>query len=218
MASWNFVSKLNFAAQQLVNLWKRWFSRILPYQPMKGDEEILNNEYSEGYWDYLRGSSELPRFCVVAGYCHYFKEGGSILEIGCGEGILQEKLNPSQYSRYVGVDISAEAISRASSKQSDKISFIVSDASSFSPDEKFDIVVFNECLEYFDDPLSLVKDYESFLKNNGLFIVSMFVGTDTVRTKRIWKLIESSYILNETAKVTTKTGYSWIIKVFNPLK
>ena len=200
------------------NTWKWWVSTMLPYQPMDGDKDLLDAEYSAGVWDYLRELNELARFSVVVGYCHYFKDKGAILEIGCGEGILQERLCPLKYSRFVGVDISAKAIKQASQKQDHKNLFIREDARTWNPTERFDLIVFNECLEYFDDPLGLVKRYEQFLQENGIYIVSMFVGRDTSRTKRIWRTLESVYAVEAETRVTTEPGYTWVVKVFTPAK
>jgi len=74
-------------------------------------------EYVRGQWNYIKQLDELARYSVIVGYCCYFRPGGTILDIGCGEGILQERLSPCQYSRYVGIDICAEAIRRALPKQ-----------------------------------------------------------------------------------------------------
>jgi 2-polyprenyl-3-methyl-5-hydroxy-6-metoxy-1,4-benzoquinol methylase len=202
--------------KRMLRMFKRWLSATLPYQPMDGKKEVLDAEYLGGKWDYLRCLNELARFSVVAGYCHHFREKGTILEVGCGEGILQERLCPSKYSRYVGVDISTEAIERASRKQDGKTLFFREDARIYRPDERFDVIVFNECLEYFDDPLSILQRYEHFLAEDGIYVVSMFVGTDTVRTKRIWKMLESLYIAETQTQVSTARGYSWIVKVFKP--
>ena len=211
-------SQLKGFKETVVNSSKRWLSMLLQYRSMKGGREVLEAEYLSGAWDYLRNLNELPRFYVVAGYCHYFKKLGTILEVGCGEGILQERLDRSKFSRYVGVDISEEAIRRASRKQDEKTLFLREDASSFKPSENFDVIIFNECLEYFDDPLELVRRYERFLREDGIYIVSMFAGLDTARTKRIWKMLESVYSSEAETRVSTKSNYSWIIKVFVPSK
>jgi 2-polyprenyl-3-methyl-5-hydroxy-6-metoxy-1,4-benzoquinol methylase len=218
MELYKISSNYSLVAKRMVRMWKRWLSAILPYQPMNGAKKILDTEYSSGLWDYLRGVNELVRFSVVVGYCHYFKKGGAILEIGCGEGILQERLCPSKYTRYVGVDISSEAIKRATHRQDEKTFFVREDASLYTPNERFDVIIFNECLEYFDNPLSLVQRYETFLEPDGVYIVSMFVGIDTVRTKRIWKMLEAVYTVETKTQVTTMPGYSWIIKVFKPAR
>jgi SAM-dependent methyltransferase len=202
--------------KRVVNLCKRGLSALLPYRPMDGRRQALDAEYSNGLWDYLREVEELSRFSVVVGYCHHLKNRGSILEIGCGEGILQERLNKILYSRYVGVDISPEAISRAAHKADENTWFIAEDANSYVPNERFDIIIFNECLEYFANPLSLVRRYESFLKDDGIYIVSLFVGVDTARTKKIWKMLDSIYPSETETRVSNKKKYTWMIKVYMP--
>ena len=192
----------------------RWLSTLLPYQPMTGGRDLLNAEYAKGDWDYLRHLTELSRFSVVAGYCHYFHPGAKILEIGCGEGILQERLYSASYERFVGVDISDEAIRRASQKEDEKTIFVREDATVYIPNDTFDIIVFNESLEYFRDPLSTVQRYQHFLEPTGIFIISMFVGMETVRTKRICKLLETVYRPKAETTVSTQSGYSWVIKVY----
>ncbi len=216
MKYYQIRNALSFTTKPVINLWKRWLSIILPYQPMKGGRAVLDSEYSRGKWDYLRDLDELSRFSVIVGYCHHLKPAGTILEIGCGEGILQERLCPSGYARYVGVDVSEEAIRRAAHKQNEKTCFVREDASIYSSEERFDLIVFNECLEYFDDPLGAVRRYERFLEQDGFYIVSMFAGIDTLRTRRIWKALESAYTPAAETRVSTKPGYSWIIKVFTP--
>jgi 2-polyprenyl-3-methyl-5-hydroxy-6-metoxy-1,4-benzoquinol methylase len=203
---------------RFANAWKRALSSVLPYQPMPGGSEVLDREYSGGEWDYLRELDELSRFSVIAGYCHCLKPHGSILEIGCGEGILQERLDAAKHSRFIGVDISAAAISRAAHKQNERTTFVAADASSYCPDEAFDVIIFNECLEYFTDPVGLVRRYERFLKPGGTFIVSMFVGLDTTRTARIWRMLMPVYRVAAGTSVTNHRGYTWVIKVLSPAK
>lgn len=160
----------------------------------------------------MKQIGELARYSVIAGYCHTFKEGGTILDLGCGEGILQERLCYTRYSRYVGVDISAEAIGKTFSRDCEKTLFVQADISDYSPDGGFDIVIFNECLYYLRDPLCAVNRYVSFLEEGGLLIVSMYVRENN---NRIWKMLEKSWdILDEVLVVNKTAGYSWIIKVF----
>ena len=183
---------------------------------MDGRRNVLEAEYARGTWDYLRGPEEVSRFSVVVGYCRYFNSQGSILEIGCGEGILQERLDGGRHRRYLGVDISAEAIARAARRQNSSTSFVVEDAQVFCPDEPFDVIVFNECLEYFADPLGLVRRYERFLAPGGIYIVSIFAGIDTTRSRKIWRMLESVYRGQAATRVTNEAGYTWTVKVFRP--
>lgn len=193
---------------------RRGLSLVLPYRKMRGGREKMDSDYAHGKWDYLRGIGELGRFSILVGYCHFLKPGGRILEIGCGEGILQERLDPARYSRYVGIDISAEAVQRAAANA--KATFLCADAAVWQPEEVFDLVVFNECLEYFDDPLAVVRRYEPALAPGGAFLVSMFTGVETARTLRIWRWLESVYAVADSTRVTNKAGISWILKVLKP--
>jgi 2-polyprenyl-3-methyl-5-hydroxy-6-metoxy-1,4-benzoquinol methylase len=201
----------------MMNAVRRGLSLVLPYRRMRGGREKMDSDYAHGKWDYLRGLGELGRFSILVGYCHFLKPGGRILEIGCGEGILQERLDPARYSRYVGVDVSAEAIQRAAGNE--KTTFVCADATVWQPTEEektFDLIVFNECLEYFDDPLAVVRRYEPALAPGGTFLVSMFTGVETARTVRIWRWLEAVYTVEDATRVTNKAGLSWILKVLKP--
>lgn len=201
----------------MINAVRRGLSLVLPYRRMRGGREKMDSDYAHGKWDYLRGLDELGRFSVLVGYCHFLKPGGRILEIGCGEGILQERLDPARCSRYVGVDVSAEAVRRANARAGDgKTVFVCADAALWQPEETFDLVVFNECLEYFDDPLAVVRRYEPALAPGGAFLVSMFTGVETARTLRIWRWLESVYAVADATRVTNRAGLSWILKVLIP--
>jgi 2-polyprenyl-3-methyl-5-hydroxy-6-metoxy-1,4-benzoquinol methylase len=202
--------------KRLYRLAKRWASAILPYRPTDGRN--LNAEYARGDWSYLRNDSELARFYVISGYIQHYSPNARVLEIGCGEGILQERLCTGTFSRYLGVDISTEAIAKANAKANDRISFLAADANTFTPGEQFDVVVFNECLEYFRDPLAAVRRYESALTKNGVMIVSMFAGVETMRTNKIWKVLRTRYRFRQETQVGTTSGYVWNIKVTTPVR
>lgn len=198
----------------MIKALQRGLSLVLPYRRMRGGREKMDSDYAHGKWDYLRGIEELGRFSLLVGYCHFLKPGGRILEIGCGEGILQGRLDPARYSRYVGVDVSAEAIQRARSDE--KTAFVRADAAVWEPGEAFDLIVFNECLEYFDDPLAVVRHYEPSLAPGGAFLVSMFAGVETARTLRIWRWLESVYAVEDATRVTNRAGLTWVLKVLRP--
>jgi 2-polyprenyl-3-methyl-5-hydroxy-6-metoxy-1,4-benzoquinol methylase len=134
-----------------------WLSRLMPHPYIHATKEKWETQYARGWWDYLGQMDQLGRYSVIAGYCNYIKPGGSILDLGCGEGILQEKMRAYGYSRYVGVDLSAEAIAGASNRRDDKTSFIAADAETYKPECSFDVIVFNELLYYLQDPVGLMR-------------------------------------------------------------
>ena len=64
-------------------------------------KEVWESQYLNGDWIYLRQLEQLARYSVIVGYRQYFKHGCSILDVGCGEGILQEKLSAHGYSGHI---------------------------------------------------------------------------------------------------------------------
>ena len=90
-------------------------------------------QYAAGKWDYLAELSELSRFSILAGYICHLKPGGAVLDTGCGQGALLRRLPSDSYSRYVGIDLSASAISVASKHQNERSTFLAADCENYSP-------------------------------------------------------------------------------------
>jgi 2-polyprenyl-3-methyl-5-hydroxy-6-metoxy-1,4-benzoquinol methylase len=209
------LRKLRQAAKLSIAAGKRLATNLLPYSPIPGGRDLLEQQYARYVLHAMWSLNELPRFGIVTAYCRFFRDGGSILDIGCGEGMLQERLCSTSYSRYLGVDISQEAVNRALARATERVSFVREDAAVFTPDERFDVIIFNECIYYFDDPVAVARHYEQFLNEDGIFIISMFVG-DTARTRKVWKMLDRVYRIRAASRVTTKPGFTWIVKVYSP--
>ena len=96
-------------------------------------------------------------------------EEKSILEAGCGCGILANLLKSSNY---VGVDLDKEAIEFAR-KTIDWGDFFVEDLTSFDLQRKFEVVFSNNVLEHFfrKDRATVLKQLDLHLEKNGLLIL-----------------------------------------------
>jgi SAM-dependent methyltransferase len=189
-------------------------SAVLPYAQMVADKQALDKQYASGEWDYLRNMDELPRFSIVAGYCTFLKPSARILELGCGDGALPDRIGRGRYRQFLGVDISAEAIRRAARNEDESTKFLCRDARCYAPEQEFDIIVFNEVLEYFEDPAGTVRRYERLLAVDGFFVVSMFRGIETARTTHIWRRLDTRYKAQAQSIIYTKRDHSWVIKVY----
>jgi len=183
---------------------------------MQGGRELLDAEYRRGVWDYLASDLELPRFGVVAGYCIRFGKGGRLLEIGCGEGLLAERIGLGRYGEFVGIDISATAVARARARGLPDATFIAADAAVVEPGGDFDVIVFHEVLEYFDDPVALVRRYDRWLRDSGVLVVSQYAAPDQVRTRRIWRKLERHYRPEHQVRVSGGRQWTWVVKVLRP--
>ncbi len=177
-------------------------------------KEAWEEQYRKGGWDFMRRLDEVARYSVIAGFLHHLKPGGSVLDVGSGEGLLADHLRPLGYSRFLGVDLSEAAIAQAAGRMDAKTSFAAADAESYTPPGRWDAIVFNECVYYFNDPVGSVRRYEAFLEEGGVFIVSTF------RSRRadviVKRLLESCRLLEETA-VSNAKG-TWVVRVLAPTR
>jgi 2-polyprenyl-3-methyl-5-hydroxy-6-metoxy-1,4-benzoquinol methylase len=204
------------------NFLEKQFSGLIQYGDRrwgKGDspraKEVWEAQYQNGMWDSLNGLGQVGRYSMIAGYLQHFKQGGILLDVGCGEGILQENLRSSSYSRYVGVDISGDAIKRASQRKDDRTSFVEADAISYCPNELFDAIIFNEVLYCIEQPFEVCHRYESYLKKGGIFVSSLFGLSE--RAHGVRKCLKDKYvILDEVIVKNTATSKYWICTVFKP--
>ena len=174
--------------------------------------QVWDAEYLNKKWDCLSGIDELAHYSVIAGYIDYLKPGGSILDIGCGSGILQKRLKSYFYNKYVGIDVSIEAINKAAQNKDDKTFFIIADGNDYIPAGLFDVIVFNESLYYFYGPLAVLNRYDRYLKPGGIYIISMYA---TFRTLKIWQKIRKVYKVIDETRITNKAGISYTCRILS---
>lgn len=176
-------------------------------------QEIWDSEYAAGEWSDLAHLEELARYSVIAGYIQFFNPGGSVLDVGCGEGILLQRLNSEAYGRYVGIDVSQAAIDRAEKREDHQIHFAQADAEKYVPSESFDAIIFNEVLYILDQPLDVVQRYESWLRPGGIFIISFY--EKSMRALAVNNRLKERYNSMDEVRVSTRSD-TWIIDVFTP--
>ena len=160
-------------------------------------KEKWNEEYISGTWDYLSQSDEAGRYAVIIGYIRRYAPKGGILDLGCGAGELWNWLTEEERKRYLGVDISSEAIKLARRKRPE--SFCEGDVGTFKPKQKYDIIVLNEVLYYIPNPLQVINDCFENLTESGTIIISMFIYPD--KRDGEYKIVDQ--ILRQLDKNTT---------------
>jgi SAM-dependent methyltransferase len=175
--------------------------------------EIWEAQYRSGQWSFLRELDQMTRYSVIAGYVQTLKRDGHFLDVGCGEGLLLERLCGTAYSKFVGIDISETAIERAQEKHYPRSLFACVDAREFVAAENFDAIIFNEVLYYFPDPLGMSRKYCDWLKPGGLLITSLYGRSD--RARAIARLLKKTYRSIDEVEISSH-GKRWIIDVFSP--
>jgi 2-polyprenyl-3-methyl-5-hydroxy-6-metoxy-1,4-benzoquinol methylase len=213
------VSTQNVSRYALLEHAARWL-KLLVDRGRRSDgllqsAQTWEAQYAAGRWDFLAELSELARFSVLAGYICHLKPGGSVLDTGCGHGVLLRRLPVSCYSKYVGIDVSGSAISVAQEHGNERGTFLAADCEEYSPAEQFDVIVFNEVLCCLRDPLRTVERYARSLNPGGLLLVSLCTaarGSATIqrRLKRAYATVDEVRVVHSGRKV------SWVCTALRP--
>jgi 2-polyprenyl-3-methyl-5-hydroxy-6-metoxy-1,4-benzoquinol methylase len=213
------VSSQNVGRHALLEHAARWL-KLLVDRGRRSDgllqsAQTWEAQYAAGRWDYLGQLSELARFSVLAGYICHLKPDGTVLDTGCGQGVLLRRLPISCYSKYVGIDLSSSAISVAREHGNERSTFFAADCEEYSPVEQFDVIVFNEVLCCLRDPLRTVERYMRSLNPDGLLLVSLCTaarGSSTIlgRLKRAYATVDEVRVVHGARKV------SWVCTAMRP--
>jgi len=175
-----------------------------------------NRQYTSSAWRYLSGLEQTPRYAVIEAWRRRLKPSGSVLDLGCGEGVLFEHIAADEGVDYTGVDLAQAAIDAAAHKIRDAACerFVCADLATFEPPagSAFDVIVFNEVLYYLADPVAIVRRYRGVLAAGGLVIVSVFHTN-----RRTWKAVDRSLAgtrLQTTFLRDFASGKGWYLGVY----
>jgi SAM-dependent methyltransferase len=198
-----YVKEVGFASEVLAAI----------ASPPKVPVATWRDEYADGEWSRLHQIGELGHYSVIAGYFGRFKPGGSVLDVACGEGVLHHHLKPYRYARYLGIDFVPEAIAVAAETTDQNADFDVADAARYATEQKFDAIIFNECLYYFDDPMAVLHRYADFLEDGGVFIISNY---SCLYNLRMIRSIRQHFDVDHEVSVINRDGISWTVQLARP--
>jgi 2-polyprenyl-3-methyl-5-hydroxy-6-metoxy-1,4-benzoquinol methylase len=170
----------------------------------------LDYQYKNGGWAWLGKLNELGHHQVLAGYFNYLKKGGSILDMGCGEGLLHDSIGKGNYNRYEGVDLSGEAAKIGNEKRGDELTkFYQGNMDNYVPKGKFDVIAINEALYFSANPLKCVQHLEAFLAEDGFFLISMLYP----KGDEIWEQLNKEYVFLDENLVTNIEKTAWMCRI-----
>jgi len=171
-----------------------------------------NKQYKKGRWNSLKKPIESSRYLTIKKFIEtYGKNQPSILDLGSGEGVLNEYLDINSYDYFLGMDFSKVSIKKANSKQFPKSNFIEADIHYFTPKRKFDIIIFNEAFYYVQEleKENVLQRLLNYLEDNGVLIVSMYrEGTGC------WEYFKNLQQLNHILVTTDQEKTYWKIGAY----
>ncbi|MCW2986143.1 MAG: class SAM-dependent methyltransferase [Conexibacter sp.] len=176
---------------------------VLPYRKRWVlSSEDWDREYGGGVLDYYGDLRELARYSVLVGYIRNHPGTPSILDVGCGVGLLRERLPDGEVGRYVGIDPSAVAIEQAQGRGWRDAEFVVG-ATPETELGTFDVIVANEVLYYVDDLAFLLGRLEALLAPGGLLVTSIVRHPGDVSLDRA---LDERFEQRDAVVVRSETG------------
>jgi SAM-dependent methyltransferase len=167
-----------------------------------------------GWWTRrLTSNQERLRYQALSAAICNARVSRSLLDLGCGHGLLASYLGLDALPLYTGVDFSPVAI--AAGRQAYEQSgarFIAADLRSWAPPATVDTMVFNEVLYYFARPASLIRRYAQWLAPGGCLFVSMYHASllrapiSRLIIDRIWRTLEREFELLDLVSVRDEKG------------
>lgn len=174
-----------------------------------------DKEYVSGRWDYLNETAVAESYAAVLQVIARNLGGErTILELGCGEGILQARMPGDTYSRFLGIDISRVAIRKAQRLRDEKTGYRVGNMETYAPPGRWDMIVFNEVLFYADDPVRLVKRYLPYLRPTGTLLVALRETPDSLETMQA---LEKEFVVLDQQYAENGRG-AWHCKLYSQVR
>jgi SAM-dependent methyltransferase len=147
-----------------------------------------------------------------------------LLELGCGTGHDAGRIAAAGLS-VVAVDLSTEAIRRASDAYGDVVEFRAVDIATGLPfaDASFDAVMANVSLHMFPETTtrSIFDDIRRVLRPNGLFLFHVNALDDRPlreRARPIVRELEPDYVLEQAGQTVRYFSYAYLVDLLSSWK
>lgn len=170
-----------------------------------------DSQFKQGVWDYLKTTPvERARIALIASVLmpSYGPSNGTILDVGCAEGVLTQYLPLELKNNYIGLDISQVAISRARESHKDaSYTWVAESCHTYTPPHYLDFILFSEMLMYVEHE-KIIRQYESYLNPDGKIIISFFLKD--VKAAAVFNFTRRHLELVDTYQVGGIADKRWV--------
>ena len=140
---------------------------------LRNSQARWDRQYQVGVWEGLKDELEMDRQQACRSFINQYKPQSSILEVGCGEGVfIKNIIKKDEYRQYLGLDVSEFVIQKTALELSDsKTKFRQENMDNFRLKEPFDVIFFNESLNYAKNIAATLNYCKTYLsKPDAIFI------------------------------------------------
>jgi len=167
-------------------------SGLRPYRPMQWNAGRWAPDHADPLTARYGALDEVGRYGLLLGYVTWLGGRPSVLDVGCGAGLLRDRLGVWPFSSYVGVDPAPEAIEAAQAAYGDdRTRFVAGDPMTLDLG-RFDVVICSEVLYFDPHPPALVDRVGDFLAPDGHLLSSIWRHPGDVT---LWRALDTRYRL-----------------------
>ena len=186
-------------------LYKRCLNCSLIFRKKKIETDEIRKIYDKKYFSGYIGNYKklIGIYSQILNFIEKFKNPGTILDIGCGIGLLLYLAKRRNWEEF-GIEISKYASNFA--KNNLNLNVINSDNLNSLPDNFFDVVVVNHVLEHIENPLIILEHIYKKIDKNGI----LFVGVPNIGglfpklQKENWQYLQPSQHIYQFTPKTIK--------------
>lgn len=144
--------------------------------------------------------ADRKRVDFIAGSLGTLAPGASVLDVGCGNGVIARHLGRLGYE-VLGIDVSEKTIQRAKeATRLQNVRFATQSAEDLvASGQRYDAVICSEVLEHLNDPGVLLKVLKASLKDDGTLIVTVPNGHGP----------RESFVTKPVLRIRQRNGFMW---------
>ncbi len=183
---------------------------------LRNSQARWNKQYEDGIWEGLKDQLEADRQQACRHFIKQYKPDSDILEVGCGEGIFVGNIiQKDEYRQYVGADVSDFVIQKTARELTDnKTTFRQEDMDNFQLKQPFDVIFFNESLNYAKNITETLRYCKTYLSQpDAIFIISLH---NHKHSPKHWAEIHNNLTPFDSKSVKNERA-EWCIEVLKAL-
>lgn len=121
--------------------------------------------------------ARMPLYTRLARRIEARKPGGKLLDVGCGDGLLQRAFDASRWD-VIGVE-PTRFIAEFGKNNLDSNIFVGRFEDFDAPDADFDVIVMKYVLDHAEDPREMLDKSRRLLKDDGLLVIADLINIDS---------------------------------------